>query len=191
MYTKIPKNLKTDNVLPPISEIPSLITSLRHPRKNRSVSVGPQSEADAYEALAIQDRRRRESHSSASRMRQTTRDQAKSDNAYFSKTFPSKMPQELQITALPTPAPSQVDLHKALALPDVFLDEPMTPSTLASTVDTPARRLSEDRRQYEKDEREIFSLVEKPRVRYDVEVITKLIVYTGTIFCYLKYSTAD
>ncbi|KAL8817267.1 MAG: hypothetical protein Q9223_003872 [Gallowayella weberi] len=184
MYTKVPMNLKTDNVLPPVSEIPSLIESWRHPRKNRSVSVGPQSEADAYEALAFQDRQRKESNSSVSRVRHNTKDQAKSENpqnAYFSKSFSSKAAQEPRILALPTPAPSQIDLRKGLTLPDVFLDDPMTPSTPASTVNTPARRLSEDRRQYEKDEREIFSQVEKPRVRYDVEVVTKLIVYTGIV----------
>ncbi|KAL8681620.1 MAG: hypothetical protein Q9186_002289 [Xanthomendoza sp. 1 TL-2023] len=189
MYTKVPRNLKTDNVLPPISEIPSLIESFRHPRKNRSVSIGPQSEADAYEALALQDRQRRESNPSRSRMRHNTRDQAESDNtnnAYFSKTSSRNVVQGPRISALPTPAPSQVDLGKGLNLPDVFLDDPMTPSTLASVCNTPARRLSEDRRQYEKDEREIFSRVEKPRVRYDVEVVTKLIVYTGIIA--LRYS---
>ncbi|KAL8732480.1 MAG: hypothetical protein Q9166_002694 [cf. Caloplaca sp. 2 TL-2023] len=188
MYTKIPRNLKTDNVLPPVSEIPSLITSLRHPRKNRSVSVGPQSEADAYEALAFNDRKRRESNSSASKVRQSNRDQAKSDNtdsAYFSKTFSRNGPEIARITALPTPAPSQLDLRTNLELPDVFLDDPMTPRTLPSIANTPDRRLSEDRRQFEKEEREIFSMVEKPRVRYDVEVVTKLIVYTGMpLLCY-------
>ncbi|KAL8769473.1 MAG: hypothetical protein Q9209_004534 [Squamulea sp. 1 TL-2023] len=184
-YNKIPENLKTDNVLPPISEIPSLITSLRHPRQNRSVSIGPQSEADAYEALAFHDRQRRESNSSASRKRQIARDQARSDNtdsAYFSPTTSnSGMLEKLRITALPTPAPSQVDLHKGFTLPDVFLDDTTTPGTLPSTVNTPDRRASEDRREYEKEEREIFSMVEKPRVRYDVEVVTKLIVYTEPV----------
>jgi dihydrosphingosine 1-phosphate phosphatase len=28
-------------------------------------------------------------------------------------------------------------------------------------------------------EKEMFSRLEKPRVRYDVEVVTKLVVYTG------------
>lgn len=30
------------------------------------------------------------------------------------------------------------------------------------------------------DEQEMFSMIKKPRVRYDVEVVTKLIVYIGT-----------
>ena len=31
----------------------------------------------------------------------------------------------------------------------------------------------------EMDEKELFSNLQKPRVRYDVEVVTKLIVYSG------------
>ena len=31
----------------------------------------------------------------------------------------------------------------------------------------------------EKEDREMFMRLERPRVRYDVEVITKLIVYSG------------
>jgi hypothetical protein len=34
-------------------------------------------------------------------------------------------------------------------------------------------------REEEREEREMFLRLEKPRVRYDVEVVTKLIVYSG------------
>lgn len=44
----------------------------------------------------------------------------------------------------------------------------------------PSRQPSQERRRDEKEEREMFSKLEKPRVRYDVEVISKLIVYAGT-----------
>ncbi|KAL7270717.1 Long-chain base-1-phosphate phosphatase [Rhizina undulata] len=37
----------------------------------------------------------------------------------------------------------------------------------------------EDREEDEKAEAEMFSQIERPRVRYDVEVVTKLIVYSG------------
>ncbi|KAL9008314.1 MAG: hypothetical protein Q9173_006552 [Seirophora scorigena] len=182
MYTRVPKNLKTDNVIPPVSEIPMLIRSLRHPRKHRSVSIGPQSEADAYEALALRDRKRRESHSSASRLRHFSRNQARSDPAEGALSGEiilansSWMPRS---TGLPTPAPSHTDLREELLSTDVMIDDPLSPSTLASASSTPNRRLSEDRREQEEDAKEIFSMLEKPRVRYDVEVITKLIVYTG------------
>lgn len=53
---------------------------------------------------------------------------------------------------------------------------PLTPGTASGAS---SRRPSSERRQDEREEREMFSRLEKPRVRYDVEVITKLIVYTG------------
>ena len=62
-YREVPKDLKDDNVIPYVSEIPSILTSMRHPRKSRSVSIGPQSQADAYETLAYREKRRRESAS--------------------------------------------------------------------------------------------------------------------------------
>jgi hypothetical protein len=31
----------------------------------------------------------------------------------------------------------------------------------------------------ERDEKEVFSQIKKPRVRYDVEVVTKMVVYAG------------
>jgi dihydrosphingosine 1-phosphate phosphatase len=35
------------------------------------------------------------------------------------------------------------------------------------------------------DEEEMFSMIKKPRVRYDVEVVTRLIVYMGKITFHL------
>lgn len=58
---------------------------------------------------------------------------------------------------------------------------PPTPDPGLAIPGTLKRRLSDDRRQYEREDREMFSRLEKPRVRYDVEVITKLIVYSGIV----------
>ena len=49
-----------------------------------------------------------------------------------------------------------------------------------------SRQPSMERRRQEKEERELFSKLEKPRVRYDVEVVTKLIVYTGKNHMFLQ-----
>ena len=38
---------------------------------------------------------------------------------------------------------------------------------------------SDSGREDERSDREMFSTLEKPRIRYDVEVITKLVVYAG------------
>lgn len=59
-YGKVPGRLKDDEVIPNFSDIPSILTSIRHPRR-RAISIGPQSEADAYETLAYREKRRRES----------------------------------------------------------------------------------------------------------------------------------
>lgn len=50
------------------------------------------------------------------------------------------------------------------------------------------RSASADRREDEREEREMFSRLEKPRVRYDVEVVTKIIVYAGKVPPRLYYS---
>lgn len=60
-YNKIPSHLKVDNVMPSVSDLPGLLTSIRHPGRGRAVSVGPQSAADAYETLAYREKRRRDS----------------------------------------------------------------------------------------------------------------------------------
>ena len=79
---------------------------------------------------------------------------------------------------LPTPAPSNLDLYTSMTGSEQVLYTPLTPGTASGAS---SRRPSSERRQDEREEREMFSKLEKPRVRYDVEVVTKLIVYTGTI----------
>ena len=59
-YNLVPTLRKDDNVIPPASEIPGMLQGLRHPRR-RAISIGPQSEADAYEHMQFRERRRRES----------------------------------------------------------------------------------------------------------------------------------
>lgn len=80
---------------------------------------------------------------------------------------------------LPTPAYSNLDLYKSMTGPENVLYTPLTPGTASGAS---SRRPSSERRQDEREEREMFSKLEKPRVRYDVEVVTKLIVYTGMFF---------
>ena len=38
---------------------------------------------------------------------------------------------------------------------------------------------SATRRESEAEEKEVFSHIAKPRVRYDVEVVTKMVIYSG------------
>ena len=150
-------------MIPSVSGVQSILTSLRHPRKNRSISMGPQSEADAYEILAFRDWRRRESTSSASERPETN--PAVGENS--TETY------------LPTPPSSSVGLSKQVASDRTAGNDNKQSAGVFSIRQIGSRSASQDRREYEKDEREVFSKLEKPRVRYDVEVITKLIVYTG------------
>ncbi len=128
-YTRVPKQHSGDNVLPSVSEIPSLF------RRKRAISIGPQSEADAYETLAYRERRRAASLSAGDEPIVDERDSELSTYERMMGTGFGKEPNG-QITA-----------------------------------DNPARKALE--------EKAMFSRLQKPRVRYDVEVVTKLIVYSG------------
>ncbi|KAI0799369.1 PAP2 superfamily-domain-containing protein [Xylaria sp. FL0064] len=152
-YKSIPARLKVDNVLPSVSDLPGLITAVRHPRRGRSVSIGPQSAADAYETLAYRERRRKESNASLS-MQELKNDQVGHSTALNSgKQKPSDFEKQMgEGTVIVTPA----DCNKANGEPDLYV-----------------------RQQDELSEKEVFSKLVKPRVRYDVEVITKLVVYAG------------
>lgn len=158
-------NIKEDNVIPSVFELPSLLTTFRHPRKNRSVSIGPQSEADAYETLAYREKRRRESISEIDG-KPPTRGQAITKQEEFS---------ELQNSGT-----SDVNRHNQSIEADSMSTSHLSSNKPYMNNDF-KRSSSDDRRKYENEERDMFSKIEKPRVRYDVEVVTKLIVYTGEI----------
>ncbi|KAL6719428.1 Long-chain base-1-phosphate phosphatase [Lecanora helva] len=181
-YKKVPSQLKDDNVIPPVSEIPSMLNSFRHPRKSRSISVGPQSEADAYEALAYRNRRRRQSKTDmplvVSNVDEWGRNRESSPDYFGISTSNSKVTRH-PTAGLPTPAPSNLDLQRSMTGAETALYTPLTPTSLVVDSTSSSRRPSEERRQDEREEKEMFSKLEKPRVRYDVEVITKLVVYTG------------
>ena len=121
-YKKVP-DLPEDT----IRELPNIVRNIR---RTRSDSVGPQSEADAYETIAYREKQRRESISKG--------------------TVPvlDENPIEDENTGL---------------------DGDLGPT----------------------DERAVFEMIERPRVRYDVEVVTKLVVYFGEfgILCGFRLAT--
>lgn len=191
-YRDIPSRVKVDNVMPSISDLPQLLTSIRYPGRGRSVSVGPQSAADAYETLAYREKRRRESMSSqdgaSSFFRSNSQPppneknypynlETQENSSYVSGVSP--LIKQLGPGNLPTPAQSRVGSYEHM----------MGQGSLTLTPATPPNGLSEEEKSLEHDgfvqelkereEREMFSRLEKPRVRYDVEVVTKLVVYTG------------
>ncbi|KAJ6144710.1 Dihydrosphingosine 1-phosphate phosphatase [Penicillium chermesinum] len=158
-YTTVPTNLKDNEVLPNFSEIPGIITSFRHPRR-RAISVGPQSEADAYETLAYREKRRRESQSSS----------------YRESPAEGEANGEANGAGVTSRKGTKLDEYEDMmgkGSPNTTLLETDGNVPRSSPLPSPAYNGSRA------DEKEVFSQIEKPRVRYDVEVVTKLVVYAG------------
>jgi hypothetical protein len=156
-----------------------MFRNLAHPRK-RSVSVGPQSAADAYETLAYRKRRRRESASSL--------DGTVPEEQAWSSGDREKGPDSLKppptannlaplgANLLPTPMASRV--HSFEHMMGTGLPDKATITPPESDVDF-AGDVMQSPVEEENEKRELFMRLTKPRVRYDVEVITKLIIYSG------------
>lgn len=191
-YKKVPERLRDDTVLPSVSDFGKVVNSIRGPTRGRAVSVGPQSAADAYETLAYRERRRRESvgseeggggvggggvrpKRSLAELREnghvgggTTRDR---DHATASgvqqrqnrlKEFESQMGTGTVVVSSPSP---EREMGEAETEPDIYVGQ-----------------------QDELGAKEMFSRLVKPRVRYDVEVVTKLVVYAGTFVFFLCFT---
>lgn len=207
-YKNIPARLKVDNVMPSVSDLPSLLTSIRHPGRVRSVSVGPQSAADAYETLAYREKRRRDSLTLSSNELEAgspfIHSPASSSASNVSKTWPetnddkdgavsqvSGISASMGVTGagnLITPPQSRVGSYEQMMGQGHVIITPSTPpgDSADDNEDNDVEILMEQRNELE--EKEMFSRLEKPRVRYDVEVVTKLVVYTGKCTPPMKYS---
>jgi hypothetical protein len=177
-YTSIPTLHDDDNLIPPASELPNRIMNLAHPRK-RSVSVGPQSAADAYETLHYRNRRRRESVDGG-----LPEDAAWSPSPRSPKSKPQTPllekgePQLLGASLLPTPMQSRVHSYEHMMGTGNIENATITPpDSDTGEVIQFSQTLTEE--ENETEQRELFMKLMKPRVRYDVEVVTKVIVYAG------------
>lgn len=132
--------------------LPSLdrIPSLvREVRRGRKDSVGPQSAADAYETLAYREKRRRESVGSVDGNQLDGLRQKRGDRSVSRSRGPDVEKYERQM------------------------------GTSVNGYETEGEK--SERERDEDEEREMLRKIEpfRPRVRYDVEVVTKLVVYTG------------
>lgn len=191
-YNKIPAHQKLDNVMPSVSDLPNLLNSIRHPGRGRSVSIGPQSAADAYETLAYREKRRRDSltgDSEATSPSNRSPERPANVDKDGSVSQASGVSPKLGPNGNPTPAQSRVGSYEQLMGSGHVAFAPATPPVgdEESPDQEPDIFVGQEN---ELEEKEMFSRLEKPRVRYDVEVVTKLVVYTGKIppprFCY-KY----
>ncbi|KAH7039980.1 PAP2 superfamily protein [Microdochium trichocladiopsis] len=154
-YKNIPARLKVDNVLPNVSDVSNFVQSIRHPGRGRSVSIGPQSAADAYETLAYRERRRRESIGSngSLRSKKSIQELKKETDGGRSSGVPNSLNTYESMMGEGTVVASPVEGSEE---PNLFVAE-----------------------QDELSDKEVFLKLIKTRVRYDVEVITKLVVYAG------------
>jgi hypothetical protein len=187
-YTSIPTLHDDDNLIPPASELPNRLMNLAHPRK-RSVSVGPQSAADAYETLAYRDRRRRESINS---LDGSVPENSKWKSSQQPKPHtPASDKQEHQspgVSLLLTPMQSRVSSYEQMMGTGDIKNIPTPPESdtdAAGDVIQFTQTLTDEENETEK--RELFMKLTKPRVRYDVEVVTKLIVYSGMYLAFVTY----
>lgn len=173
-----------------------MLNSLRHPRK-RGVSIGPQSEADAREFIAYREKRRRDSRSSQDGNIATSPHPTlgkASTSGYFAPPTPTEDGED------PFASPAQRvggQVEKvaqggdgAMLRPGNVPRQPLTPPASDSGNISDAgggRDTEEDENEQEKkQDHEMFLALEIPRVRYDVEVITKLVVYAGKSRCFVE-----
>lgn len=164
-YKSVPPGSRLDNMFPRASDFPRMVESIRHPTtRGRSVSIGPQSAADAYETLAYRERRRRESAGSNSSLK------SKSSNLELRERNEQQDQSGTGAHASGSSrlAPSR-DYERIVGDGEV--------------VEFPSQDGGEDerltRQETEAEEKEVFSHVVRPRVRYDVEVVTKMVIYSG------------
>jgi hypothetical protein len=168
----VPKLKQDDNVIPSAHDIPEMLTKTR----KRTISVGPQSEADVREFIANRDQRRRDSLSNG--------------------TIPGRASRRRQGNNAVPLTPSHED-HSASGALAEEADDYMTPNSPATSSNRSSLRVSagqsalltpppsdegassDSGREDEQQDKRMFSALEKPRIRYDVEVITKVVVYTG------------
>ncbi|QIW98999.1 hypothetical protein AMS68_004517 [Peltaster fructicola] len=173
-YGKVPPLPKDDNVLPPASKIPGMLTTL--PNRKRTISVGPQSEADVREFIANREQRRRNSRSDRSPSSSRKPDISRLSVATTSSSALLPSPSdEVILEDGVTPTASWQQVKQA----DNTSSE-LSPQTANGMLSPFTMELEPpDSKEEEQQNQRMFDALERPRVRYDVEVICKLIVYSG------------
>ncbi|RYP13466.1 hypothetical protein DL765_006879 [Monosporascus sp. GIB2] len=186
-YGVIPPRLRVDNVMPSVSDLPGLLTSIRHPGRGRSVSVGPQSAADAYETLAYRERRRRESMESNSGTQGLSAHEntagGEENNKSHSTAVNSGRGHHHQ--GLKFSLGDRVgEFERQMGEGTVVVSSPAETKdgSAGAGADGEPEMYVAARNEDDLGEREVFAKLVKPRVRYDVEVVAKLVVYAGIGF---------
>lgn len=164
-YRRVPRQRDDDNLIPPVREIPNLLSNFR---RRRGVSIGPQSEADAYETMAYREKRRQDSITSNGVLTPVILSPSDEESSnYFAE------PSATTVSHTRKRSKSIEEYKNMMGAPISPRLKPRTGfirGIATSSAESTAQEM---------DEKELFSNLQKPRVRYDVEVVTKLIVYSG------------
>lgn len=181
-YKDVPLRLRDDNVLPNVSDFPKMVRSIRGPGRGRSVSIGPQSAADAYETLAYRDRRRRESigsdagsvrsKGSLTGLREIAGGGVEDATGAGDHTGRCSQASGVQSGRL-------AEYEQMMGRGAVVASP--SPERDGDSEGPAESNVYVGQQRDELEENEVFSQLVKPRVRYDVEVVTKLVVYTGML----------
>ncbi|KAK4204738.1 hypothetical protein QBC40DRAFT_272305 [Triangularia verruculosa] len=163
-YKDVPLHVRDDNLIPNVSDLPKVMRSIRGPGRGRSVSIGPQSAADAYETLAYRERRRRESLEG-----ETSAVKSKGSLASLRESAAKQNGVDVFEDGGKSSGVQQQNGKVA------EFEKMMGTGTVVVANEEEMILGVED----ELGEKEVFSRLVKPRVRYDVEVVTKLVVYAG------------
>ncbi|KAK6440755.1 Long-chain base-1-phosphate phosphatase [Oleoguttula sp. CCFEE 5521] len=167
LQASVPALRKDDNVIPPAMEIPAMLSKTR----KRTISIGPQSEADVREFIANREQTRRNSRSGDGMLQRRPRPK------------PSARVQQCAIDdVLASPSSDEaVDYLDAIrsARTERSLHVQPTDVNLLTPPLSDVGASSDSSKEDEAEDRNMFSALDKPRIRYDVEVITKLVVYAG------------
>ncbi|KAI7527554.1 hypothetical protein KC331_g16262, partial [Hortaea werneckii] len=163
--------------------------------RKRTVSIGPQSEADAREYIAYREHKRRNSRDELrQRTTPTSKPSPATRSALSSSPIAEQSDEGTSTTTAQRPhspphlgdsppgkrrtpsSPNTTSLHVDPNDPNLLTPPP---SEAGASNSSDSGREDEQQQQFREEDREMFSQLEKPRIRYDVEVVTKLVVYAG------------
>ncbi|KAB5586231.1 PAP2 superfamily-domain-containing protein [Coniochaeta sp. 2T2.1] len=183
-YKKIPERLRDDNVLPSMTDFEKVVNSIRGPTRGRAVSVGPQSAADAYETLAYRERRRRESVGSEEGGASGGGGGGGGGDGVRTRKSLGELKENSAAGGGGERGGSAATASGVQHSSLQEFESQMGTGTVVVSSPSPEREMGGDEEpeiyigsQDELGAKEMFSRLVKPRVRYDVEVVTKLVVY--------------
>ncbi|KAI5286670.1 hypothetical protein KEM54_006603, partial [Ascosphaera aggregata] len=189
------------------SELPDMITSMRHPRQ-RAISVGPVSEADAYETLAYREKKRRESGGSVDYPAPFQSQHRNYGVTSSSQPRNGTNPRFQPASTISEQPSRSIDGYENMmgcvseadcdfSLPSVneslneFSSSQASSQATEMRLDADALSLNDADKNEEIMAEEMFRSITRPRVRYDVEVVTKRLGCSKLAIAFLSLYATD